>query len=68
MPRTRRSGRVPDRVVSGVTPQGKLDTIRSLQAEGRVVAMVGDGVNDAAALTAAEPCLRLAGTAPSARR
>jgi Cu+-exporting ATPase len=41
-------------VRSGVTPQGKLDAIRSLQADGRTVAMVGDGVNDAAALAAAD--------------
>ena len=41
-------------VRSGITPQGKLDAIRALQAEGHVVAMVGDGVNDAAALAAAD--------------
>jgi Cu+-exporting ATPase len=41
-------------VRSGVTPEGKLAVIRELQQGGRVVAMVGDGVNDAAGLAAAD--------------
>ena len=56
-----------EEVRAGVTPQGKHDCVTALQAGGAIVAMVGDGVNDAPVLAQAQVSVAMGGGAQLAR-
>jgi Cu2+-exporting ATPase len=57
-----------DRALGGALPQDKFDYVARLQREGRVVAMIGDGLNDAPVLARADVSFAMGGGADAAQR
>ncbi|MBQ9745069.1 MAG: copper-translocating P-type ATPase [Clostridia bacterium] len=50
-----------ERVIPGAVPSGKADIVKSLKSEGKICAMVGDGINDAIALSSADISISMHG-------